>query len=111
MSRKKSKKKMKSRRSSEIVEDKDKRQYHIGLAPGDVENTVIIVGDPYRAKKVASLFDKGSIRIEQINREFHTFTGSYKKLPITVISTGIGPSNIEIFLIELSHILHNSKDN
>ena len=99
------KKKKGTKRSSEIVQDKDKRQYHIGLAPGEVENTIILVGDPNRAKLVASFFDKGSIRVEKSNREFNTITGTYKSLPITVISTGIGPSNVEITLIELSQIL------
>jgi uridine phosphorylase len=92
-------------RGSEIVEDIDKRQYHIGVAPGEVASTIIIVGDPYRAEKVASFFDEGSIRVKRVNREFHTFTGTYKEMPISVISTGIGPSNIEIFLIELTLIL------
>lgn len=110
MVRKKTKKK-KTVRSSEIVQDQEKRQYHIGLAPGEVENTIILVGDPNRAKIVASFFDKGSIRIKKSNREFNTFTGIYKSLPISVISTGIGPSNVEITLIELSQILNQKTPN
>lgn len=93
-------------KSSEIVEDQQKRQYHIGLAPGEVANTVILVGDPQRAEKVAEYFD--SIEVQKSNREFVTFTGKYKNLPITVMSTGIGPSNVEIAIIELSRIFNES---
>ena len=88
--------------SSEIVEDSEKRQYHLSLSPEDVANTVLLVGDPARAEKVAKLFD--SVRFTKSNREFITYTGTYKDIPITVMSTGIGPSNIEITIIELSRI-------
>ena len=94
--------------NSEIVEDSEKRQYHIGLSPGEVANTVLLVGDPKRAEKVATFFD--SVRIKKENREFITFTGAYKNLPITVMSTGIGPSNIEIVVIELSRIFEKTSE-
>ena len=94
--------------NSEIVEDSEKRQYHIGLSPGEVANTVLLVGDPKRAEKVAKFFD--SVRINKKNREFITFTGSYKNLAVTVMSTGIGPSNIEIAVIELSRIFENTSE-
>ena len=95
-------------KNSEIVEDDEQRQYHIGLAPGEVANTVIFVGDPARAEKVAKFFD--SITLKKSNREFITFTGFYKELPITVMSTGIGPSNVEIAVIELSRIFDENGD-
>ncbi len=94
--------------NSEIVESSEKRQYHIGLAPGEVENTVLLVGDPKRAEKIAKYFD--SIRISKSNREFVTFTGTYKSLPITVMSTGIGCSNVEIAVIELSRIFEETDE-
>lgn len=112
MSRKKSKKKKNLKvKSSEVVEDSEKRQYHIGLAPGEVANTVLIVGDPERAIKISKLLDTNSIIIKKQNREFLTFTGTYKKLPISIIATGIGPSNIEILLVELSHIFPSNLTN
>ena len=92
--------------SSEIVEDSEKRQYHISLSPEDVANTVLLVGDPARAEKVAKFFD--AIRITISNREFITYTGTYKDIPISVMSTGIGPSNIEIAVVELSRIFDKS---
>ena len=94
--------------NSEIVEDQEKRQYHIGLAPGEVANTVLLVGDPKRAEKVAKYFDL--IRVSKSVREFNSFTGTFKNIPITVISTGIGTSNVEIAVIELSRIFENSDE-
>lgn len=94
--------------NSEIVEDSTKRQYHIGLGPGEVANTVILVGDPKRAEKVAKYFN--TIRISKSNREFITFTGTYKNYPLTVMSTGIGCSNIEIAVMELSRIFEENDE-
>lgn len=94
--------------NSEIVEDSEKRQYHIGLSPGEVTNTVLLVGDPARAEKVAKHFE--SVTIQKVNREFITFTGIYKGEPLTVMSTGIGPSNIEIAVIELSRIFEEHSE-
>ncbi len=94
--------------NSEIVEDSEKRQYHIGLSPGEVANTVLLVGDPARAEKVAKHFD--SVTIQKVNREFITFTGTYKGQPLSVMSTGIGPSNIEIAVIELSRIFSEGSE-
>ena len=94
--------------SSEIVEDNEKRQYHIGLSPGEVANTILFVGDPNRAEKIAKYFD--SVSLSKSNREFFTFTGIYNGKPISVMSTGIGPSNIEIAVIELSRIFDYSAE-
>lgn len=90
--------------SSEIVEDEDKRQYHIGLSPDDVAPVVLLVGDPERVTKASQFFDK--IITKKSNREFLTVTGTYSGLPISVMSTGIGPSNIEISVIELARIVN-----
>ncbi|MHA1982988.1 MAG: nucleoside phosphorylase [Candidatus Hodarchaeales archaeon] len=93
---------------SEIVETDSKRQYHIDLAPDEVAPFILLVGDPARASVVKEFFDKDSVRVSRSNREFISFTGTYQSLPVTVISTGIGPSNIEITLIELSRIIDPS---
>ena len=92
-------------KGSEIVETESGRQYHIDLAPGEVAPYVILVGDPARADKVKDFFDDGSIKVSRRNREFVSHTGTYKGIPITVLATGIGTSNIEICLIELSRVI------
>lgn len=89
--------------SAEIVRDADGRQYHLGLAPPDVSQTCILVGDPARAKKVASRFD--DVRFQTQSREYVTFTGTYRGEPLTVMSTGIGCDNTEIAVIEYCQLV------
>lgn len=71
---------------------------HLGLAKGQLAANVFLVGDPARAIRVAKRFD--SISVEVRNREYVTFTGSYKGMPVSVIGTGIGVDNVEIALVE-----------
>jgi len=82
-----------------------KRQYHTGLAPGELSETVFLCGDPARAGRVAGLFD--DVTISRTHREFITHTGSWKGIPLSVMSTGIGPDNTEIAVIEISRIAKN----
>ena len=80
-----------------------KRQYHIDIGPGELADYILLCGDPARAERTAKLFDKTVF--EGRNREYLTFTGTYKKMPVSVISTGIGPDNTEIAVIEISQIV------
>ncbi|MEW6070310.1 MAG: nucleoside phosphorylase [Candidatus Thermoplasmatota archaeon] len=79
------------------------KQYHIGLGRNEVANYILLCGAPERAARTSKLFD--SIALERKNREFLTFTGTYKKIPLTVMSTGIGPDNTEIAIVELCQIV------
>ncbi|MHA2294905.1 MAG: nucleoside phosphorylase [Candidatus Hodarchaeales archaeon] len=93
---------------SEVVEDAVGRQYHIDLAPGEVAETIFLVGDPARAKKVSEHFN--TVSLSRHNREFISFTGTIHgydshDIPVTTISTGIGSDNVEICMIELSRII------
>ncbi|GAB4257420.1 MAG: uridine phosphorylase [Deferrisomatales bacterium] len=85
--------------SSEHIVDAAGRQYHIALAPGEVARSVLLVGDPERARRVADRFD--AVEVERRHREFVAFTGAHRGLRITVLGTGIGPDNTEIALVEL----------
>ncbi|MEW6743356.1 MAG: nucleoside phosphorylase [Planctomycetota bacterium] len=76
-----------------------KRQYHIGLAPGEVAPWVLLVGDPARAERAGALLD--SVRLRRHNREYVTVTGSSGGRGVTVIGTGIGCDNMEIAVLEL----------
>lgn len=80
-----------------------KRQYHIGVGTGELTDYILLCGDPARAERTAKLFDK--INFESRNREFVTYTGTYKKMPLSVMSTGIGADNTEIAVIEISQIV------
>ncbi len=84
---------------SELILDKRGAIYHIGARPEEIGKTIILVGDPDRVKVVSKYFD--SIEFEWQHREFITHTGYIGKKRISVISTGIGPDNIDIAMNEI----------
>lgn len=88
----------------ELVLNKEGKVYHLNLKPGDVADTIILVGDPGRAGIIATYFDE--IRFEGHNREIYTYTGVYKGKEISVVSTGMGTDNIEIVLTELDALFN-----
>ena len=92
-------------KSAEIVSTKEGRQYHIGCAPGDVAPNILLCGDPARAHRVAGYFEEKREPI--LSREYVTITGIYRKMPMTVMATGMGPDNTEIAVVELSQIVEN----
>ena len=75
-------------------------QYHVRLAPGDVAPAVLLPGDPGRVEVIASLWDEA--RDVASNREYVTFTGTYRGVPISCTSTGIGSPSTAIALEELA---------
>ncbi len=85
--------------ASELIVEEDGSIYHLRLRPGELADTVILVGDPGRVPLVSSFFDE--ITLQRSNREFVTHTGRYHGHRITVLSTGIGTDNIDIVLNEL----------
>jgi len=91
-------------KESELILNPDGSIYHLNLKPENISNTIIFVGDQDRVEKVTSHFD--SIEFETQKREFKTQTGHYKGKRITVISTGIGPDNIDIVLNELDALVN-----
>ena len=84
---------------SELIINNRGAIYHVNLRPEEMANTIITVGDPDRVKEVSKYFDK--IEVKQQHREFIAHTGYVGKKRLTVISTGIGPDNIDIVLNEL----------
>jgi uridine phosphorylase len=78
------------------------RQYHIDLERGELAEYILLPGDPGRVAQVASGFD--SVELERSNREYITATGTYQGMRLSVMSTGIGPDNIEIVLAEVMEI-------
>jgi len=84
---------------SELILNPDGSVYHINLRPENLAKNIIFVGDQDRVPKVAQHFD--SIEFETQKREFRSITGTYRGKRITVISTGIGPDNIDIVMNEI----------
>jgi len=91
-------------KNAELVLNTDGSVYHLKLKPGDVAETIILVGDPGRAKMISTYFNE--IELENQNREINTFTGTYKGKRLTVLSTGMGPDNIEIVVNELDALFN-----
>ena len=84
---------------TDLILNKDGSVYHLNLKPEHLSDTIIAVGDPSRVYNVSQHFDK--VEFEMNKREFITHIGKYNGKRITVISTGMGTDNIEIFLTEL----------
>jgi uridine phosphorylase len=84
---------------SELIINSRGAIYHLDVRPEELADTVITVGDPGRVPVVSKHFDKLEFTCE--HREFITHTGWIGKKRLSVVSTGIGPDNIDIVMNEL----------
>jgi uridine phosphorylase len=84
---------------SELIINPRGAIYHLDLRPEEIAGTIITVGDPDRVKEISKHFD--SIEVRAQHREFITHTGFVGKKRLTVLSSGIGPDNIDIVINEL----------
>jgi len=91
-------------KSSEIITNNDGSIYHLCLKPNQVSNEIILVGDPFRVNIISKYLDDIEFSIQ--NREFKCVTGYYNKKRVSVISTGIGGSNIDIVINELDALFN-----
>jgi uridine phosphorylase len=89
---------------SELIINQRGGIYHLNLRPEELADTIITVGDPDRVKEVSKHFD--TIDHRSKHREFITHTGSIGAKRISVISTGIGPDNIDIVINELDALVN-----
>jgi uridine phosphorylase len=90
--------------SSELILNPDGSVYHLNLRPENIAHDIIFVGDQNRVEKITKSFD--SIEFSTQKREFKTQTGTLKGKRITVMSTGIGPDNIDIVMNELDALVN-----
>ncbi|WP_115462834.1 nucleoside phosphorylase [Winogradskyella aurantiaca] len=91
-------------KNSELILNADGSVYHLNLKPDNISDTIIFVGDQDRVEIITKHFD--SIEFSTQKREFKTQTGYFHDKRITVISTGIGPDNIDIVLNELDALVN-----
>jgi uridine phosphorylase len=89
---------------TDLVLNPDGSVYHLNLHPEHIADHVIAVGDPDRVIMVSKHFEQ--IEFEMNKREFITHVGTYKGKRITVMSTGIGTDNVEIFFNELDALVN-----
>lgn len=91
-------------KDSELILNPDGSIYHLNLKPEHIADTLLFVGDQNRVEKITKHFD--SIEFSTQKREFKTTTGTYRNKRLTVLSTGIGPDNIDIVLNELDALVN-----
>lgn len=90
--------------NSELILNTDGSVYHLNLKPENIAHDIIFVGDQNRVEKITKHFD--SIAFSTQKREFKTQTGIYKGKRMSVMSTGIGPDNIDIVMNELDALVN-----
>jgi purine-nucleoside phosphorylase len=73
---------------------------HIGAAPGDIAETVLLPGDPYRAKWAAETFLKDACLVNE-TRGMLGFTGTWKGQRVTIQGSGMGMPSLSIYVNEL----------
>jgi uridine phosphorylase len=78
------------------------RQYHIACKKGDLAEYVLMPGDPDRVPRIAKFWD--SAMEISASREFRSFTGKYRGVAISALSSGIGPASIAIAVNEAATI-------
>jgi uridine phosphorylase len=91
-------------KKTDLIIRPDGGAFHIGLTASQVPQKVIAVGDPDRVAMVSRYFDKVDFKVHR--REFVSHGGTFQGKDVLVISTGIGPDNVEIMLTELDALVN-----
>lgn len=73
---------------------------HIGASKGQIAETVLLPGDPLRAKFIAENFLESPKQYSEI-RNMYGFTGTYKGVPVSIQGTGMGMPSMGIYSWEL----------
>ncbi|GLB61158.1 purine-nucleoside phosphorylase [Cytobacillus sp. NCCP-133] len=73
---------------------------HIGAKEGQIAETVLLPGDPLRAKYIAETFLENAECYNEVRNMFG-YTGNYKGKRISVQGTGMGVPSISIYINEL----------
>ncbi len=73
---------------------------HIGAKSGDIAETVLLPGDPYRARWAAETFLDAPRLVNEV-RGMLAYTGTWKGNPVTIHGTGMGMPSLSIYVNEL----------
>src|SRR5690554_507914 len=73
---------------------------HIGAKKGEIADTILLPGDPLRAKFIAENYFEDVVQYNEV-RGMYGFTGTYKGKRISVQGTGMGVPSISIYVNEL----------
>lgn len=78
------------------------RQYHIACGKNDLRGYLLVPGDPDRVVKIAKTWDSG--KEVACKREFRSWTGVYQGVPVSALSSGIGPACMSIVVNEAARV-------
>ena len=78
---------------------------HIGAKPGDIAETILLPGDPLRAKYIADTMLENVVCYNEM-RGMYGFTGTYKGKTVSVQGTGMGQPSLSIYVNELISTYH-----
>jgi len=73
---------------------------HIGAQPGDIAETVLLPGDPYRARWAAETFLDRPVCVNEV-RGMLGYTGTWRGNRVTIHGTGMGMPSLSIYVNEL----------
>lgn len=73
---------------------------HINAVPADFAKTVLMPGDPLRAKFIAENYLDNAVLVNNV-RGIHGYTGTYKGTHVSVMASGMGMPSIGIYSYEL----------
>jgi purine-nucleoside phosphorylase len=76
-------------------------QIHLRAEEGDYAPLVLLPGDPNRARRIADRFDQGAARQVNDHRGLVGFTGTYRGIPVSVQTSGMGTPSLSIVVEEL----------
>lgn len=73
---------------------------HMNAAAGDFAETVLMPGDPLRAKYIADKWLEDARQVTDV-RNMWGFTGTYKSMPLSIMAHGMGIPSVSIYCTEL----------
>ncbi|HET7685640.1 MAG TPA: purine-nucleoside phosphorylase [Candidatus Limnocylindria bacterium] len=76
-------------------------QLHLHAEVGDYAPTVLLPGDPNRARTISERFDAGSARLVNDHRGMLGYTGTFEGQPVSVQTSGMGTPSLSIVVEEL----------
>ncbi len=74
--------------------------FHIGAKPGEIAETVLLPGDPYRARWAAQTFLQDAALVNEV-RGMLGYTGTWRGHRVTIHGTGMGMPSMSIYANEL----------
>ncbi|MBI1171632.1 purine-nucleoside phosphorylase [bacterium] len=74
--------------------------FHIGAKPGQIAETVLLPGDPYRARWAAETYLKNPVLVNEV-RGMLGYTGTWQGHPVTIHGSGMGMPSLSIYVNEL----------